>query len=179
MKKRYFYPIWKLDELDNELSKMEQNGFRLDKVSHFRTFHFVKSKPRDVQYFTTYTFVRERGMATTEQSLKEKGANRISASLDGWGLANIFRITNSINLKEKLEWRNIYLQHVVYQKFLIPLCFCIFSLTCTFLQMYLHGLNPIIDIISILITTVSAIFTIYNLYGLIFLKKQYKNYCSK
>ncbi len=180
MKKRYYHPIWKLDKLDNELVKMEQSGFRLHKISRFRTFHFIESKPRDVKYFTTYTFVRERGMATTEQSLKESGANCVPANIDGFGIAEIYRITNNTtNLKEKLEWRNIYLQHVVFQKFIIALCFAIFSIICTVLQIYFHGFNPISDIILILITAISTIFAILNLYGFISLKKQYKKYYSK
>lgn len=180
MKKRYYYPIWRLDDLDNELAKMEQIGFRLEKVSHVHTFHFVQSKPKNVQYFTTYTFIREQGMATIEQSLKEKGANYIPAKLDNLGVVEIYRTTDdTINLKEKIKYRNVYLQHVLFQKFIIPLCFFIFSLICTVFQIHFHSFNPISDIILLLITAISAIFTIYNLYGFIYLKHKYKNNHSK
>ena len=53
MKKRYLHPIWKIDEIEKELSILEQNGWRLNKIYGIRNFEFVKSKPKSAKYFFT------------------------------------------------------------------------------------------------------------------------------
>lgn len=175
MKKRYFYPIWKIDKLDNELAKMEQSGLRLDKITAFRTFRFVKSQPKDVRYFTTYTISRERGMANIEQSLKEKGANKIGTFSDSIGMAEIYRITNNLDITDKTEFRNIYLQHTMMTKLLICLFLCIVSLAFFILEMCFNNSGMLFDILLTLFLVISTFFCFYNMHGLIFLKKQYKN----
>ncbi len=175
MKKHYLFPIWRIDELDNTLTNLEKNGLRLCKVTAFRTFHFVMSQPKDVRYFTTYTISRERGMANIEQSLKEKGANKIGAFSDSIGMAEIYRITNKMDITDKAEFRNIYLQHTMMTKLLICLFLFIVSLTCFILEMCFNNSGIFADILLALFLVIQSFFCFYNIYGLIFLKKQYKN----
>ena len=60
MKKRFFQPVWKFEEIEKQLTSLEENGWRLDKIKGFRCFEFVKSKPKTVQYFLTYSITREK-----------------------------------------------------------------------------------------------------------------------
>ena len=54
MVKRFFAPIWKCDEIEAELSRLEKEGWRLDKISGFRKFEFTKATPKDKAYFFTF-----------------------------------------------------------------------------------------------------------------------------
>ena len=46
MTKRFFTPAWKCEKLESELSRLEQEGWRLDKISGFRKFEFIKATPK-------------------------------------------------------------------------------------------------------------------------------------
>ena len=35
MKKRFFQPIWKFEEIEKQLTSLEENGWRLDKIKCF------------------------------------------------------------------------------------------------------------------------------------------------
>ncbi len=181
MKKRYLYPIWKLDIIEEQLRKMEQNGYRLDKVTPFRTFHFVSSKPKDVQYFSVCSIIREFASTySTEQSLLENGATKIKGSLFGFTCStDIYRITKSTEMKEKHEYRNIYLQRVVLQRFIISIIIALLTLLCTVLQCISLGIEGLLEnafsfVLVCSIFTISFLYALHNLYGFIFLRKQYK-----
>ena len=73
MKKRFFQPVWKFEEIENQLTFLEENGWRLNKIRGFRCFEFVKSTPKTVQYFFTYSLTREKlNMNLIEMELKNK-----------------------------------------------------------------------------------------------------------
>ena len=55
MKKRLFQPIWKFEEIEKQLTALEESGWRLNKIRGLRCFEFVESKPKTVQYFLTYS----------------------------------------------------------------------------------------------------------------------------
>ena len=72
MKKFFFFPLWKIENLEGKLSKLEQNGWRLDRLSPFNCFHFVEATAKDTSYFFTYKLIKENGMADIEHFLKSK-----------------------------------------------------------------------------------------------------------
>ena len=119
MKKRFFQPIWKFEEIEKQLTSLEENGWRLDKIKGFRCFEFVKSKPKTVQYFLTYSITREKlNMNLIENTLVQKfNANEIRGTLlDGLGGTSVFRITKQAELTEQLNNRDIILQHYLFKK---------------------------------------------------------------
>lgn len=72
MKKFFFYPLWKIENLEEKLSNFEQAGWRLDRLSPFNCFHFVEATAKNSSYFFTYTLIKENGMADIEHYIKSK-----------------------------------------------------------------------------------------------------------
>ena len=119
MKKRFFQPIWKFEEIESQLTVMEENGWRLNKIRGLRCFEFVKSTPKTVQYFFTYSLTREKlNMNLIENSLVQQfNANQIKGTLlDGLGLTSVYRITKQVELTEQANDRDIILQHYLFKK---------------------------------------------------------------
>lgn len=117
VKKRFLYPIWKFDEIEKELSVLEENGWRLDKVHGIRNFEFVKSKPKTTKYFFIYSMPRERvDMYLIENTLKQEfGATKIQ----GKGSAEFYRITKDVKLDQQMTDRNILLQYFLCKRIII------------------------------------------------------------
>ena len=51
MKKHFWQPIWRFEEVESELAALEQDGWRLHAVHRFRCFEFVKSHPKNTRFF--------------------------------------------------------------------------------------------------------------------------------
>ena len=119
MKKRFFQPIWKFDEIENQLAVLEENGWRLDKIKGFRCFEFVKSTPKNARYFSTYSLTREKmNMNLIENALVQNyNANQIKGTfLEGLGGISVFRITKQAELTEQSKDRDIILQHYLFKR---------------------------------------------------------------
>ena len=107
MKKRIFYPIWKLEEVERQLSDMERQGWRLHKLLGLYGFEFVSAQPKEVQYFITYSICRGPRMWDLEHDIKSKfNANPISNVFHPMRQIEIFRITQPSDLQETREQRN-------------------------------------------------------------------------
>ena len=108
--KRFFSPIWKCEKIETELELLENNGWRLEKISGYRKFQFVKSQPKTTKYFFTCSFARDRGMIITEQALKSQcKATEISGSfIESLKTTRIYRITREEDLLQRKIYRNIY-----------------------------------------------------------------------
>ena len=131
MKKRFFQPVWKFEEIEKQLTSLEENGWRLDKIKGFRCFEFVKSNPKTVRYFLTYTLTREKlNMNLIENTLVQNfNANEISGTLlDGLGGTSVFRITKQEELMSNLT-TEILLYNIIFSKKLFLESF--FSLFCS------------------------------------------------
>ena len=119
MKKRFFQPIWKFEEIEKQLTALEESGWRLNKIKGLRCFEFVQSKPKTVQYFLTYSITREKlNMNIIEDSLVQNfGANQIKGTLlEGLGGTSVFRITKQEELTEQSDNRDIIIQHYLFKK---------------------------------------------------------------
>lgn len=180
MKKFFFFPLWKVEKIEEELSTMEQNGWHLDRLSAFNCFHFVASSAKRTSYFFTYKLLRENGMADIEHFLKSKhGANPVHGTPTASILhdVSVYRIAACADLEKPRFYRNIYLQHLVCQKILLGLfmpILCSFALT---FQLMTYGI-PTEDIPQWIflgfIALLSLAYCSYQFYGLFRLKQQYK-----
>ena len=182
MVKRFFAPIWKCDEIEVKLERLENDGWRLEKISGFRKFKFVKVSPKATKYFFTYSFVKESGMIQTEQLLKRKyKATEISGNfIEGLKTTSVSRITREADLLQRKVYRNIYLRHLVLQYILIGLMFASISvagiiLSCVF------GETPIFSPQNIMFAVIGICSTsslFYHLCGWLHLWKQNAKYWS-
>ena len=122
MRKRFFQPIWKFEEIEKQLIVLEEKGWRLDKIKGFRCFEFVKATPKTVCYFFTYSLTREKlNMNLIENTLVQNlGAHQIKGSfLEGLGITSVFRITKQAELTEQLDNRDIILEHYLFKKIVL------------------------------------------------------------
>ena len=180
MKKHFHFPLWKVDKIEEQLSNLEQNGWRLDRISTFNCFHFVESSPKNTSYFFTYNLIKDYGMTDVEHLLKSKhSANPVRRNPNASILHTIYvyRITACADLEKPRFYRNIYLQHLVRQKLLLGIALPIFSSLMLTLQLAINGI-PTEDISKWiflgLINLLLLAYCGYHFYGLYRLKQQYR-----
>lgn len=101
--KHFFCPIWKCNEVEKQLGKLESEGWKLHKLSGIRNFTFVKCTSKETTYFFTYSFVKEAGMITTDQLLKKQHkANRIAGHfIEGLKTTSVYRMMESPDLSQR------------------------------------------------------------------------------
>lgn len=122
MKKHFWQPIWKFEEVESELAKFEQNGWRLHAIHTFRYFEFVKSVPKNTRYFFTYNPTRStEDMYPVEYSLKQNhNANPISGHLSEFlSTIKFFRVTDDTDVAELIQDRNIILKRILFKRILL------------------------------------------------------------
>jgi len=184
MKKRFFQPIWKFEEIEKQLTALEESGWRLNKIKGLRCFEFVKSKPKTVQYFLTYSITREKlNMDLIENTLVQKfNANQIKGTLvEGLGGTNVFRITKEVELTEQSDNRDMILQHYFFKKVVwgIIFFFLLFAPlaidAAINIEKFLESLN-IFYVVFLSFCFLSIVgYVIYNLVGFIYQNKKFKN----
>ena len=181
MKKRFFQPIWKYDEIENELANLEEKGWRLNQIKGFRCFEFVESKPKQVQYFFTYSMVKEKSnMYLIENTLAQKfNATQIKGDFfDGLGITTIFRITKTEQLNEQKLNRDIILHHYLFKKFILGIVILLILLLPLLigailnLEKLLYDTNPFYFVIFATWFIFGTVYSIYNFFGSIYLKKK-------
>ena len=182
MTKRFLAPIWKCDETESELERLENEGWRLEKISGFRKFQFVKASPKTTKYFFTCSFVKESGMIQTEELLKrEYKATKIHGSfIEGLKTTSVYRITREADLKQRKVYRNIYLRHLVWQYVLIALLFTGISVAGLIWSCILDG-TPLFapeNIFFAIVGICGASGLFFHLFGWLYLRKQYAKYWS-
>ena len=178
MKKFFFFPLWRIEKLEEKLSKLEQKGWRLDRLSPFNCFHFVEAAAKDTSYFFTYKLIKENGMADIEHFLKSKhSANPVpgtpAASIHH--SVYVYRIVSCVDLEKPRFYRNIYLQHLVCQKILLGMFMPILCSLLLTIQLISGGIPNIPQWIFLgVVALLSVAYCGYQFYGLCRLKQQYK-----
>lgn len=180
MKKRFFTPIWKCEEIETKLEQLENNGWKLNKISGFRKFQFVKSSPKATKYFVTCSFVKESGMIQAEQLLKSQyKATQINGNfIEGLKTTSVYRITKEADLHQRKIYRNRYLSHLVLQYIFIGLFLEILSIAGLILSCTLNGI-PLFDARHIFFAFAGicgAIVLLRHWFGWLYLRKQYIGY---
>ena len=180
MKKYFFFPLWKIEKLEGELSKLEQNGWRLDRLSPLNCFHFAEATAKDTSYFFTYKLIKENGMADIEHFLKSKySANPVRGTPAASILlsVNVYRIVSCADLEKRRFYRNIYLQHLVFEKILLGMFMPILCSLLLAIQLISGGMQAedtpqwiFLGFLALL----SLAYCGYQFYGLCRLKQQNK-----
>ena len=170
MVKRFFAPIWKCDEIEAELSRLEKEGWRLDKISGFRKFEFTKATPKNATYFFTY-WEKSRDMYDYEASLRrEYKALPVKGNfIEFFDSTHIHRIPGDVDLTPYKRSRNFFLRYLVLQYVWVGLILLALSIVTVILSNTGKEL-----IFSSLLAACSATVFFPNLFGWIYLRKQYK-----
>lgn len=168
-----FYPLWKVDKLEEELHKFELNGWRLNSILLSCVFKFVKSKQKDSDYIITYNMAKDfvPDMFEYEQMLlADYSANKIKKKSTGF---NAFRVTgNNRDSDELKNYRNNYIKHVLFQYMLISAVFLLLGILIL-LAAILQQEHGITIILSSAYTSISALCFLYRLLG--YIKQAIKN----
>lgn len=182
MKKRFLYPIWKFDEIEKELSVLEENGWRLNKIYSIRSFEFIKSTPKTVKYFFTYSIAREKiNMYIIEDTLKQKfNASEIPGNFGG---TQFYRITKQVDVGEQVFHRNIILQHYLFKRMIYCLLVLLLFLIPLIMGLIFNPEKLFNDIISqpfsfLLIACCFGLVVfslIYNIVGYIYMRSKNNN----
>ena len=184
MKKRFFQPIWKFEEIENQLIILEENGWRLDKIRAFRCFEFVKSSPKTVQYFFTYSLTREKlNMNLIENTLVQQfNASHIKGSFLEWlGTTEVFRIAKQAELTEQYNDRDIILQHYLFKKIILGIILFLLLFVPLIIGVVINPEKFLKDINVFYLAFFSCCFLftvsylIYNLIGFIYQNKKLKS----
>ena len=180
MTMRFFSPIWKCEEIEAKLEQLEKDGWRLDKISGFRKFRFVRSQSKDVKYFFTCSFAKTRGMGLTKQTLVSKfKANQISGGfIELLKDTSVYRITRPEDLLVQKFHRHIHLRYLVLQYILIGLIFATIATAGITLSCIFDN-NPLFEIRHLFLSIVGflgLIVALRNLFGLVYLRRRYTEY---
>ena len=177
MVKHFFAPIWKCDEIEAELSHLEKEGWRLDKISGFRKFEFTKATPKDKAYFFTF-YTKDRNMFDYECFLKrEYKANEIKGRFIDSLVSALYRMPQNVDLIHCTLARNFFLRYVVLQYVWMGLCFLACSVPLIILSILsILSANIAELIFSALIAFIGASLFFPNFYGWIYLRRKYRRF---
>ena len=180
MTMHFFSSMWKCEEMESKLEQLEKDGWRLDKISGFRKFRFIRSQNKTVKYFFTCSFVKESGMIQTEQALNSQlKATEINGSfIEFLKTTSVYRITGTEDLLQRKFYRNIYLRHLVLQYILIGFLFTTIAVAGIVLSCVVNK-NPLLDIRHLFLAIVgffALIVSLRHLFGLFYLRRQYIKY---
>lgn len=124
-----YCPLWKIDKLEDFLSKSELNGWRLSGIKFSYFFYFDKCKSKDTEYIITYNMAKDCTPCMyqyEQQLLTDYCANRINTKATGY---SVFRITGTKrDFNDLKNYRNKYIKHVLFQYMLISMFFLITAL---------------------------------------------------
>ena len=181
IKKRFFQPIWRFEEIENKLAILEEEGWRLDKIRGFRSFEFMKSQPKTAIYFFTHSMTREKlDMHLIEDTLIQKfNANQIKGDfIEGLSSTSVFRVTKDVDLTEQKSNRDIILQYYLFKKFLLGMISLLLLLLPLLvgaiynLEKLLSDMNPFYFVIFVSWFILGVGYSFYNLLGFIYQKKK-------
>lgn len=161
MRKFIFFPLWRLDELEDKLNEMERNGYRLVKVEFPFLFTFVESKPKDMRYYMPITVWRNSSMYNCAYAITLHGGHEINCRFC------YFSIYRTSTPKDEIAMlygvRMDYIKSVLLQKILLFLAFALM-----FLFVIIAGIGkiPKYELTESIIAIVFfSLLVCYNLYG--------------
>lgn len=171
MKKRFWQPLWKLEEIEAELGALEKEGWRLSAIKGLRRFEFVPAKPKEVRYFYTYlTYnmfsrsLRYSGQMTfLEAKLKE---GKYGSTCVSSGNLSFFRIARPQDLSELRRDRALVLNQMFRGRALCGLAYLLIFSVFILLSVTLNGKCDVFEI-ALLIGLILPMFlyTVYNAIG--------------
>ena len=166
MWKIILFPQWNYEHAEKRLVQMEAEGYRLEYACLFWLFRFHKSSPRIVRYVFTYSFLKEWGMTEYEYELKQRcKANKVRSGF--YFSSEIYRVTDyEQDISNVLEFRDMYLNHVMLQKIFLLGLFGILS----GMGYYFSSNRDMPQTPFLLIAALMVLLVLYHLAGIIWIK---------
>ena len=158
--KRFHYtPLWKIEKTEQWLAEMEQNGYRLEKISCFGLlYHFKCAKSRSVNYLFWFDGLRADGRnGVANDLIRRLSANEVRSTITTSLTA--LRITAPCDLTFELDTRAIYFRVLLLSNFLTWL-FC--NLYGTVFLYAVQWMGPML-----IWAVLTGVLTAYYLYGVI------------
>lgn len=174
MKKFMFFPLWKIETIEEYIESMEQKGYRLEKIKHSYWFYFKESKPKQMSYFLSCKSFRKSSMECCDYALlSNHGANPIEST---WCFYETYRTKED---KEQLSL--LYGVRADYIKAKLLECALTSSIvTAIFLACFFAAIiaKPSHQEIYIFLAIISACacFAVYYFYGYLKQKKKCREY---
>ena len=69
MKKFIFFSLWNIADVESKLERLEESGYRLEKIRHSYWFYFKDSAPKKISYFLSYKSFRGKSMGHIDYAL--------------------------------------------------------------------------------------------------------------
>lgn len=135
MKKFIFFPLWKIEDIENFLEMMERKGFRLVNVKFSYCFCFEPTQPKEVCYFLSYKSFRGESMDHYNYALlSEHKANPVKTKMC------YFSVLRTKEEKKKMlllyEGRLDYIKSKILEKLITSLVITLLFVTLFFLAIY-------------------------------------------
>lgn len=174
MKKYIFFPLWKIESLEEYLESMEQKGYRLDNISYSHCFSFKESTPKQMNYFLSIKSFSWLNMGCCDYALESRhNANQIKSKMC------FFAMYRTKEQKEKLsllyEARMDYIKRILLEKALTELFLSILYAVIIISGIITSSINKGIWIIGV-IPAICFCLTVYHFFGYIKQKNKCKNY---
>ena len=177
MKKFIFFPLWKIESLEQSLEDLEQKGYRLVNVKNSYWFTFKVATPKVMHYFLSYKSFRGASMGNCDYALESAhNASLIDSKMCYYTL---YRTKES---KDKLpllyEVRLDYIRKVLLEKVLTTIFLTALFTLLLILEINSPTPHKATCILWILVA-ICACLTFYNLFGFIKQRTKCKKYEQK
>ena len=131
----FFWCQWQYEKVEAFLAKMEENGYRLERISFLYFFTFVKKPPARVRYVFYYTLLKDYDMFDydSENYLKTecRGAQICKRNFEPY----VYRITNTdADLSFIINNRTLNVKKAYFQKLMAGILFLAFFIFATVMQ---------------------------------------------
>lgn len=160
MRKLIWFPIWKIDELENKLSEYEEEGYRVSEIKYSYFYYFKKVEPKKTNYYISYVMTRDESMFACERYVK---GSQIPIKYCFYSLCRTGE--DEEKMKFIRSARMDYIKSVLIQKMLF--CFALFLM---FLLLTFLNMNKVTDsrfAIYIVFLSIFLFYTYYYLFGFI------------
>lgn len=174
MRKFIFFPLWRIEELEQELEKMEMNGYRLTDVKYSYWFTFKESRSKEMCYFLSYKSFRGSSLGSVEYSLESKHkALLIDAEFCYFSLYRANETKE--NMSFLYDMRMDYIKSILLEKALTALFISFIFILILFAE--IRTLNRIQYIpILVFFIGISVFLMVYYFYGYSKQKSKCKKY---
>ncbi len=163
MNKLLFFPLWKIEDLENYLEEMEYKGYRLENIKYSYLFCFKETAPKKMSYFLSYKTIRRPSMEHWDYALLSRhNANEIKSKMCFFTMYRTKE--HKYDLSLLFEGRLDFIKRIILEKALTAMCLTLLFLIVFILALVNQTINNYfwISCVSIVICVYLTIFYFYG-----------------